>query len=200
VAETWHIRGEYVASCNCRVSPCPCTTAGGDPTEDECNGLTVFSLTDARYGDTDLSGLNAALVTRWRGNVLDGNWDVGLLIDERADERQAEAMETIFTGQAGGTFADLGPLIGTLLGVERASISFESSEGGERASASADGSRVTYTPLKSPSGQRTQVLHGALTFRDRIFPGKTEGGRIEHWDISADTSYGEWSDCEFSGP
>jgi hypothetical protein len=199
MAESWTIRGEYIAACNCRVSPCPCTTAGGDPTEDECNGFGVFSIREGRYGDTDLSGLKAGYITRWTGNVLNGNWDIGFLIDQQADERQAEALQTILTGEAGGTFADFVPLIGNVLGVERAELSYESSNGGESGSAGADGSQVSYSPLKSPRGDRTEVLHGALAFRDRIFPGKAEG-RIERWGISAASDYGEWSDFDWSGP
>jgi hypothetical protein len=199
MAESWNISGEYLAACNCRVSPCPCTTAGGDPTEGECNGFGVFSIQNGRYGDTDLSGLKAGYVVRWTGNVLSGNWDMGFLIDQQADDRQAEALEAILTGQAGGTFADFGPLIGNVLGVERADLSFESSDGGERASASADATHVAYTPLKSPRGERTEVLHGALAFRDRIFPGKAEG-HIDRWGISTASNYGEWADFDWSGP
>lgn len=199
MAEDWTIRGEYASACNCRVSPCPCTTGGGDPTEGECNGFTFVAIREGSYGDIDLAGLNAALVVRWRGNILDGNWDAGVLIDGNADDRQAEALQTIFTGQGGGTFADMAPLIGTVLGVERAELSLESSGDGETASVRADGTRYSYKPLKSLKGERTELRHGALAFRDRMYPGKAEG-RIERWDISAETSYGEWSDFEFSGP
>jgi hypothetical protein len=200
MAENWSLRGEYLAACNCRVSPCPCTTAGGDPTEDECNGLTVLSIREGSYGDVDLSRLNFAIFTRWTGNVLAGNWDVGLLLDEGCDDRQFDAMQTIVSGQAGGTFGELAGLIGTILGTERARISFETSDGGESGSVRIDASEFSYTPLKSQRGERTRVVHAALAFRDEIYPGKAEGGRIERFGLSAPTDYGEWSEFEFSGP
>jgi hypothetical protein len=200
VAENWSIRGEYLAACNCRVSPCPCTTAGGDPTEGECYAFDVFSIDQGQYGNTDLSGLMMAIVVHIPGNILDGNWDFGLIVDEQANDDQFEAIRAIFSGEAGGTFGDIVPLVGNFLGVERASISFETSEGGESGSASADGSEFSYTPLKSPRGERTQVIHGALAFRDRIYPGKAEAGRIDHFGLSSRTNYGEWSDFEWSGP
>src|SRR5918997_3595572 len=75
MAENWSIRGEYLVACNCRVSPCPCTTAGGDPTEGECFGMAVLSIGEGRYEDADLSGLHVAFVDRIPGNILDGNWD-----------------------------------------------------------------------------------------------------------------------------
>lgn len=200
MAETWALRGEYLAACNCRVSPCPCTTAGGDPTEGQCSNLTVFSIREGNYGDIDLSGLKLGLFGNWTGNVLAGNWNVGLLLDEGCDDRQFEAMQTIVSGQAGGVFAELSGLIGNILGTERARISFEASGGGESGSVSVDGTEFSYTPLKSQRGERTKVVHAALAFRDEIYPGKAEGGRVDRFGITADTSYGEWSEFDFSGP
>jgi hypothetical protein len=200
VAENWALRGEYLAACNCRVSPCPCTTAGGDPTEGECFGLTVFSIGEGNYGDVNLSGLKLALFSNWTGNVLSGNWNVGLLLDEGCDDRQFDAIQTIVSGQAGGAFGELAGLIGNVLGAERARISFETSDGGESGSTSVDGSELRYTPLKSQRGERTKVVHAALAFRDEIYPGKAEGGRIDRFGLRADTNYGEWSEFEFSGP
>jgi hypothetical protein len=199
VAESWNLDGEYFAVCNCRVSPCPCTTAGGDPTEGECRGFNVFSVGQGSYGDVDLSGLNFGLVVHWAGNILAGNWDLGVMIDQSASDQQAEAIETILTGKAGGTFGELSPLIGNYLGAQRASISYDGGTEGEGGSASVDGSQISYTALKSTTGARTELHHGALAFRDLIYPGKAQG----HFDvlgISADANYGEWSRFEFSGP
>jgi hypothetical protein len=198
MAESWRITGEYIADCNCRVSPCPCTTAGGDPTEGECRSGTVFSITQGKYGNVDLAGLGIAMIAKWPGNVLAGNWSVGLVIDEKANDKQAEALQTILSGKAGGTFADFGPLIKNFLGVQRSKISYQKS--GEEATARVDGSELRYTPLKSPAGKRTEVHHGALAFREKIYPGKAAGGRINFFGINAEMNYGEWSDFEFAGP
>lgn len=165
----------------------------------ECNGLLMMAIREGHYGGVDLSGLHVGLMNRWKGNVLSGKWDVGLLVDSQADDRQFEALKTIVTGQAGGTFADLAVLIGNVLGVERARISMETSRGGESGSVRADNCEFRYTPLKSSKGERTQLLHGALAFRDRIYPGKAEGGRLDRWGIKAETRYGEWSGFDFRG-
>ena len=89
----------------------------------------------------------------------------GFFVDERADERQREAMLTIFGGQAGGTPAQLGAIWGQpeLLGVEPARITFEVAEdlsrwradipGKVAASAEALGGPTT------PQGQRAQTLN-----------------------------------------
>ena len=61
----------------------------------------------------------------------EGNWQVALYLDERADERQNEALQAIFTGSAGGVMGSLAPLIGEVLGVRSASINWRK-EGKER--------------------------------------------------------------------
>jgi hypothetical protein len=200
VAENWSLKGEYLASCTCRVSPCPCTTAGGDPTEDGvCKGFNVFSIREGAYGGTDLSGVNFGLIVHWVGNVLNGNWDLGVLVDDSASEDQAQAVETIVKGDAGGTFSDIAGLVGNYMGADRVAITFETSDNGDTGRATADGSTINYTSLKAPSGKRTELHHGALAFRDLIYPGKSEGP-IDHFGIQGDSNYGEWSNFEFAGP
>ena len=56
-----------------------------------------------------------------------GNWSVGLVSDERASVEQREAITAIASGAAGGPMAALSGLIGTFLGVQPASITFNRS-------------------------------------------------------------------------
>ncbi|MHC4146823.1 MAG: DUF1326 domain-containing protein, partial [Planctomycetota bacterium] len=59
------------------------------------------------------------------GPMADGNWTVGLILDERADAEQQQALTEIASGAAGGPMANLAPLIGTFAGVESKPIRFE---------------------------------------------------------------------------
>ena len=138
--------------------------------------MAVLSISEGQYGEADLSGLHVAFVDRIPGNILDGNWDFGVLVDEQADDNQFEALKAIFSGEAGGTFGDIAPLIGNFLGAERARISFETADNGESGSASVDGSEFSYAPLKGPQGDRTELVHGALAFRERIYPARRRAG------------------------
>jgi hypothetical protein len=54
--------------------------------------------------------------------MTDGNWKLGVFVDERASEEQGEKLVGVFSGQMGGPMAGLAPLVGEILGVERASI------------------------------------------------------------------------------
>jgi hypothetical protein len=51
--------------------------------------------------------------------MTDGNWRLGVLVDERASDAQAEALLAVFGGQWGGPMEALAPLVGEQLGVER---------------------------------------------------------------------------------
>jgi hypothetical protein len=54
--------------------------------------------------------------------MTDGNWRLGVFIDERATDEQMEKLVGVFGGQLGGPMAGLVPLVGEMLGVERAPI------------------------------------------------------------------------------
>jgi hypothetical protein len=55
--------------------------------------------------------------------MANGNWTTAAYLDERADEKQTEALGAIFGGTAGGPIA--APLIGKSLGVKKAAIAFK---------------------------------------------------------------------------
>ena len=57
--------------------------------------------------------------------MTDGNWRVGVFVDEDASEEQFDKLVQVFGGQLGGPMAGLAPLIGEMLGVERAAIDIE---------------------------------------------------------------------------
>jgi hypothetical protein len=59
--------------------------------------------------------------------MIQGKWQVGLIVDERADANQEQAISAIATGAAGGPMSALGPLISSFLGVDKKPIRFEKS-------------------------------------------------------------------------
>jgi len=74
-----------------------------------------------------LDDLNFAVVLRTPGPMIDGNWSVGMITDERASPEQQQALVEIASGQACGPMANLAPLIGDFRGVEVKSIQFQRS-------------------------------------------------------------------------
>jgi hypothetical protein len=57
--------------------------------------------------------------------MIQGKWRVGLIVDERANADQEQAIAAIATGAAGGPMSALGPLISSFLGAEKKPIRFE---------------------------------------------------------------------------
>ena len=74
-----------------------------------------------------LDGLNLLGLGAFEGNVWTDEAKVrmGLFIDERTDEKQRQALQTIFGGQAGGWPAIFATKIGEFRGVEFVPITFE---------------------------------------------------------------------------
>jgi hypothetical protein len=91
-------------------------------TYDFCRVTLAFEIVEGEIEGTDVSGLNVALIADTPKVMTDGNWKLGVFVDERASEEQGEKLVQVFSGQAGGPMAGLVPLVGEVLGVERARI------------------------------------------------------------------------------
>ena len=118
----WQIEGTYFETCSCEVV-CPCTASlalGAD--YDRCRVTLVFNVTDGDVDGTDVGGLTVAAIADTPKVMTDGDWRLGVFIDDKASDEQAEKLGGVFSGALGGPMAGLGPLIGENLGVERAPI------------------------------------------------------------------------------
>jgi len=122
MAISWQIRGEYLENCNCEVL-CPCllgprNAKGGPaarPTEGYCDVPLAFRVDAGRYGGVALDGTHVGLVVHTPGVMGDGGWTAGLYLDQAATAEQRGALETIFSGKAGGAMAFVATLVGTWL-------------------------------------------------------------------------------------
>src|SRR5918996_5082612 len=115
----WKLQGQYFENCSCDV-PCPCTISldlGAD--YDRCQVLLVFHIDSGEVEGVDVSGLTVAAVGDTPKVMSEGNWRLGVLIDDKASDEQADKLGAVFSGQLGGPMEALGPLVGEQLGVER---------------------------------------------------------------------------------
>jgi hypothetical protein len=118
----WNLKGNYVETCSCELM-CPCNLSlDHGATYDYCRVTLVFDITEGDVDGTDIAGLKVALVADTPKVMTEGNWKLGVFVDERASEEQGEKLVQVFSGQMGGPMAGLAPLVGEILGVERASI------------------------------------------------------------------------------
>ena len=95
----WHVKGDWFDVCRCNI-PCPCEFAQ-PPTDNYCEGVIAYHVREGNYGDVRLDGLSVIGLAAFEGNIWAGEAEMslGLFIDERADERQREAL---LWAQAGG--------------------------------------------------------------------------------------------------
>ena len=101
----WTIKGSEFIHCNCAYG-CPCQF-NALPTHGHCQAIGGVHIDEGRHGDTDISGLNVALVVKWPGAIHEGRGQVVPIVDERADEKQREALLRIMSGLdtvEGGSF------------------------------------------------------------------------------------------------
>jgi hypothetical protein len=118
----WNIAGSYFETCSCDVI-CPCTASLSlGATHDRCKVVLVFNVKSGEVDGTDVSGLTVAAVCDTPKVMSDGNWRLGVVIDEKASDEQAEKLGGVFSGALGGPMEALSPLIGEALGVERLPI------------------------------------------------------------------------------
>jgi hypothetical protein len=118
----WQLTGSYAETCSCELM-CPCNlTFDHGATYDYCRATLVFDIRSGEVDGTDIGGLVAVVIIDTPKVMTDGNWKLGMFIDERASDEQADKLGQVFSGQIGGPMAALGPLVGEVVGVERARI------------------------------------------------------------------------------
>ncbi len=123
----WEINGRYAETCNCDYV-CPCPTSGlTKTTHGYCIFAMGFEIERGRYNGTSLDGRRFVVVARTPGNMGEGNWTVGLIVDDKANQQQKDALTAIVSGQAGGPMANLAPMIARFVGVDTAPIRIEGS-------------------------------------------------------------------------
>jgi len=122
----WHIEGQYMETCNCAFL-CPCITSNltARPTDGDCKAAIAMKIEKGEKDGVPLAGLSFIVMMHSPGAMIDGNITVGLIVDDRATDQQADAIAAIATGSAGGPMAALGPLVGKIAGVEKRPIRFE---------------------------------------------------------------------------
>lgn len=107
------------------ADPCPCTFAQ-PPTSGDCEGILAWHIRKGNYGDVGLDGLSVMALGSFKGNLWEGQTKamMAMFIDERANERQREALQMIFGGRVGGWPATFAGFIGEVRGMEFARIDF----------------------------------------------------------------------------
>jgi hypothetical protein len=178
----WQLIGDWFDICSCDI-PCPCEFAQA-PTNNACQGMLAWHIRNGHFGAIQINDLSLLALAAFEGNIWAGETKavMGLFIDEKADEQQREALQSIFSGQAGGWPASFAAIIGEVRGVEFVPITFEVA--GDLAFWRAEipgkvmGRAEALTGPTTPPGQRVQTINP---------PGSEVGpGQVATWGQSTE--------------
>jgi hypothetical protein len=118
----WNLKGTYFETCSCELM-CPCNLSfDHGATYDYCRVVLVFNIASGEIEGDDVSGRKVAVVAESPKVMTEGNWRLGMFVDDGASDEELEKLAAVFSGQMGGPMAGLAPLVGEVLGVERASF------------------------------------------------------------------------------
>lgn len=93
----WSVKGKVFGNCSCSYG-CPCQF-GDLPTHGHCHAALAWQIDEGHFGPVPLDGMRVAAIYKWPGPVHNGDGSMQLIIDERADAKQRDALEKIATGQ-----------------------------------------------------------------------------------------------------
>jgi hypothetical protein len=124
---SWKLVGDFYENCSCDAI-CPCTwsnLAHKATRDDYCRFALAFDVDNGEIDGVDVSGRSFVMIADTPPNMADGNWRVGVIVDDGANEEQVGKFGQVLSGELGGPPAALGPLLGEFLGIEQAPITIE---------------------------------------------------------------------------
>jgi hypothetical protein len=101
----WTLKGTALIACNCDYG-CPCNF-NARPTTGQCEGGWIWHVESGSVDGVALDDLNFAVMARWPGAIHEGNGEAIALVDDRADARQRQAIDTLLSGTVGGPWGVL---------------------------------------------------------------------------------------------
>ncbi|GAB4440357.1 MAG: DUF1326 domain-containing protein [Chloroflexi bacterium OHK40] len=150
----YSLEGRLLEVCDCGVL-CPCWI-GEDPDNGSCDSALAYRIDRGVIEGVDVSGLTFAVAAHIPGNVLHGGYRVVRYIDDRASDEQFAAILRAFRGDLGGPLADGARLVGEVVAVKRARITF-TVEGGRGVLRVDDVVDVAMAPYTGPDGSVTTL-------------------------------------------
>ena len=156
----WKLEGTYFENCNCDwVCPCTVTSFASPSTGDRCQVILNYHVRRGEVDGVDVSGRSVSIVADSPKRMLDGGWRVGVIIDDKASKEQADKLTAVFASQVGGPMANIAPLIGEIIGIERLPIEY-SDQGNRHSIRIGDSIAIEVEDFAAQEGGETTKLTG----------------------------------------
>ncbi len=197
--KNYHLKGHLLGACNCAWG-CPCNFEE-PPSYGPCEGVYLWQVDSGHYNGVDLSGLVISEVSKFPEAIHLGNGTSVYLLDERANDEQRQAMESMIKNEAPfSVFIDLPP---TFLGFRY--VPFQVTIDGINSHATIPGKLDMHlTPMKNPvtgedelatlnkpTGFTSQIQELCTT---SVFKADADGLSVDF-----PGKYGEFCPFEYSG-
>src|SRR5947209_2683081 len=99
---SWTLKGSYVETCSCDlICPCNANMAHG-ATYDYCRVVLAFNIREGDIEGTDVGGLKVVAIADTPKVLTEGNWRIGMFVDDEASDEQMGKLTALFGGQLGG--------------------------------------------------------------------------------------------------
>ena len=96
--DRWLIRGPSYTNCNCAYG-CPCQF-GSPTTNGFCRAVAAGTVAEGYWNDVRLEPLHYVVLVSWPGEIAQGNGRHRMIIDERANPKQRDALGKILRGES----------------------------------------------------------------------------------------------------
>jgi hypothetical protein len=110
----WNLTGSYVETCSCELM-CPCNLSlDHGATYDFCRVTLVSNIREGEIEGiegTDIAARRAALIADTPKVMTEGDWRLGVYVDDQASDEQFDKLVKVFGGQLGGPMGALAPLV-----------------------------------------------------------------------------------------
>jgi hypothetical protein len=92
-------------------------------TNDYCRAVLAFKISEGEVNGTTMAGVTFVIIIETPPLMSDGNWKLGVVVNEACSDDQMAALGTLLSGEIGGPAEMLKDLINENLGMERHPIS-----------------------------------------------------------------------------
>lgn len=99
------LKGTVLISCNCEYG-CPCNF-NALPSHGHCEGHWTWHVDKGEIDGVSVDGLNFTLCVDWPGAIHEGDGEALVLVDDRANDEQREALRRLIAGELGGPWGVL---------------------------------------------------------------------------------------------
>ena len=201
----WRIDGQYMETCNCAfVCPCITSNLADVPTEGDCKAAIAMRIDSGEKDGVDLGGVSFVVLLHAPGAMGEGDFKVGLIVDDQASEAQTAAITDIATGAAGGPMEALSPLVVEFAGVEKRPITFEQEGSGFAVTAGELIDQANEAvPSMSAEGEPVYLDNVAHPVNTRLALAKATRSKFNafgiEWDDATGTRNGHFAPFSWAG-